>query len=86
MVTGYGSDVSQLRIFSCVVCVPIAPPHRTKMGLHRRLPIYVGYEFATIVRYIESLTCDLFTARFVDCHFDEAVFPSLGRNKNKNVQ
>ncbi|GJZ07345.1 disease resistance CC-NBS-LRR class family protein [Tanacetum coccineum] len=28
--------------------------------------------------YIEPLTCDLFTARFADCHFNEGVFPELG--------
>ena len=33
-----------------------------------------------------SLAGDLFTAEFADCHFDETVFPSLGGDKNKNVQ
>ncbi|GJT32677.1 RNA-directed DNA polymerase, eukaryota [Tanacetum coccineum] len=57
------------------VYVPIAPPQRTKMCPQRRLGIYVGYETSSIIRYIEPFTGDLFTSRFVDCHFDEAVFP-----------
>ena len=86
MVTGYEPNVSHLRIFGCAVYVPIAPPQRTKMGPQRRLGIYVGYDSPTIVRYLEPLTGDLFTARFADCHFDETVFPSLGGDKNINVQ
>ena len=26
------------------------------------------------------MTGDLFKARFVDCHFDESVYPTLGEN------
>ena len=29
---------------------------------------------------------DLITARFAGCHFDETVFPSLGGDKNTDVQ
>ncbi|GJR98057.1 hypothetical protein Tco_0270231 [Tanacetum coccineum] len=71
-----------------ILYVHIAPPQRTKMGPQRRLRIYVGYATSSIIRYIEPLTGDLFTARFVDCHFDEAVFPKLGgvkKNQEKNV-
>ncbi|KAK1434445.1 hypothetical protein QVD17_00187 [Tagetes erecta] len=54
------------------------------MGPQRRLWIYVGYETSSIIRYLEPLTGDVFTARFADCQFDESVFPSLGgENKNK---
>ncbi|GJY33133.1 hypothetical protein Tco_0417602 [Tanacetum coccineum] len=70
------------------VYVPIAPPQRTKIGPQRRLGIYVGYETSSIIRYIEPLTCDLFTVRFADCHFDEAVFSKLGgvkKNQEKDV-
>jgi hypothetical protein len=81
LVTGYEPDISHLRIFGCAVYVPIAPPQRTKMGPQRRLSIYVGYESPTIIRYLEPLTSDLFTARFADCHFDETVFPSLGGDR-----
>ncbi len=83
--TGYEPDISHLRIFGCTIYVPITPPQRTKMG-PLRMGIYVGYESPTIVRYLEPLTGDLFTARFADCHFDETVFPSLGGDKNTDVQ
>ncbi|GJS65525.1 hypothetical protein Tco_0680089 [Tanacetum coccineum] len=58
------------------------------MSPQRRLGIYVGYETSSIIRYIEPFTGDLFTTRFVDCHFDEAVFPELGgvkKNQEKDV-
>ncbi|KAJ9542696.1 hypothetical protein OSB04_029202 [Centaurea solstitialis] len=71
-------NISHLRIFGCMVYVPIAPPQRTKMGPQKRLGIYVGYESASITKYLEPLTGDLFTARFADCHFDESEFPALG--------
>ncbi|XP_070667413.1 uncharacterized protein [Malus domestica] len=51
------------------------------MGPQRRLRIYVGFDSPSIIRYLEPLTEDIFTARFVDCHFDETVFPSLGGEK-----
>ena len=61
--------------------VPIAPPQRTKMGPQRRLGIYVRYNSPSIIRFLEPLMGDLFTARFADCHFDEIQFPSLGTSK-----
>ncbi|KAM1890817.1 hypothetical protein ACFX14_034164 [Malus domestica] len=48
------------------------------MGPQRRLGIYVGFDSPSIIRYLELLTGDIFTARFADCHFDKTVFPSLG--------
>ncbi|GJY07589.1 retrovirus-related pol polyprotein from transposon TNT 1-94 [Tanacetum coccineum] len=51
------------------------------MGPQRRLGIYVGYETSSIIRYVEPLTGDVFTARFADCHFNEANFPPLGEKK-----
>ncbi|KAM2035985.1 hypothetical protein ACFX16_038999 [Malus domestica] len=51
------------------------------MGPQRRLGIYVGFDSPSIIRYLEPLTGDMFTARFADCHFDETVFPSLGGEK-----
>ncbi|KAJ9539553.1 hypothetical protein OSB04_032286 [Centaurea solstitialis] len=77
-VFGQEPNISHLRIFGCAVYVPIAPPQRTKMGPQRRLGIYVGYESVSIIKYLEPLTGDLFTARFADCHFDESEFPALG--------
>ena len=78
---GHEPNVSHLRIFGCAVYVPIAPPQRTKMGPQRRLGIYVGYESPSIIRYFELLTGDVFTARFVDCHFNETIFSPLGGRK-----
>ena len=84
MVHGQEPNVSYLRIFGCAVYVPIAPPQRTKMGPQRRLGIYVGYESPSIIKYLEPLTGDSFTARFADCHFDESDFPILG-GENKQL-
>ena len=53
------------------------------MGPQRRLGIYVGYESPSIIKYLEPLTGDIFTARFADCHFNESVFPTLGEGKIK---
>ena len=58
------------------------PPQRTKMGPQRRLGIYVGFDLLSIIRYLEPLTGDVFKARFVDCHFNETVFPPLGGEKS----
>ena len=85
LVTGYEPKVSHLRVFGCAIYLPIAPPLRTKMGPQRKMGIYVHYDSPSIVRYLETLTEDLFTARVADCHFDETVFPSLGGNKHANV-
>ena len=54
----------------------------THLGPQRRLGIYVGYDSPSIIRYIEPLTGDTFTARFADCHFDETLFAPLGGGKN----
>ncbi|GJY78501.1 disease resistance CC-NBS-LRR class family protein [Tanacetum coccineum] len=81
LASGQEPNISHLRIFGCAVYVPIAPPQRTKMGPQRRLGIYVGYETSSIIRYVEPLTGDVFTTRFADCHFNEAIFPSLGEEK-----
>ena len=52
------------------------------MGPQQRLGIYVGFDFLSIIRYLEPLTYDVFTTRFTDCHFNESVFPSLEREKS----
>ena len=49
LVTGHKPDVLHLRMFGCVVYVPITPPQRTKMGL-KDDSANVGYEFPTIIR------------------------------------
>lgn len=56
------------------------------MDLQGRLGIYIGYDSPSIICYFESLTCDLFTATFVDSHFDETIILPLGGEKNVNDQ
>ena len=81
LVLGKQLNISHLRVFGCAVHVPIAPPQRTKMGLQRRLGIYVGFDSPSIIRYLKPLTGDVFRARFADCHFNETVFTPLGGEK-----
>ena len=68
-------NISHLRVFGCVVHVPIVPPQR-------RLGIYVGFDSPFIIRYLEPLTGDVFRARFVDFHFNETIFLPLGGEKS----
>jgi hypothetical protein len=67
-----------LHKFGCAVYVPISPPQQTSMGPHRKLGIYVGYLSASIIKYLEPPTGDLFIARFADCIFNENHFLALG--------
>ena len=78
LVRGDPPRISHLRKFGCAVYIPISPPQRTSMGPHRKLGIYVGYQSPSIIKYLEPLTGDLFTARFADCIFNEEHFPALG--------
>ena len=55
--------------------------HQPKLGPQRRLGIYVAFQFASIINYIEPLTGEVFTARFADCHFDDNFFPPFGGDK-----
>ena len=76
---------SHLSIFGCGVYVPIAPTHRNKMGPQRCLGIYVGFQYSSIIKYLEPLTNEVFTTRFADCHFDENVFlPSWENSQFQN--
>ena len=81
LVREHEPNISHLRVFGCAVYVPIAPPQCAKIGSQRRLGIYVGYESPAILKYLEPLTGNLFTARFVDYQFDEGHFPALGGGK-----
>ena len=78
---GYQPNISHLRVFGCAVYVPIAPTHRPKLGPQCCLGIYVGFQSASIINYIEPLTREVFTARFEYCHFDENLFSPLGGDK-----
>ena len=66
-----------MRIFGCAVYVLIAPPQCTKIGPQRRLGIYVKFDSPSIIKYLEPLTGDVFTARFDDCHFNKTNFLTL---------
>ena len=79
---GKQPNISHLRIFGCAVYVPITPTQCTKIGHQRRLGIYVDFDSPSIIRYLEPLTGDVFTARFADCHFNENVFSLLGGEKS----
>ena len=52
------------------------------MGPQQRLEIYVSFDSPSIIRYLEPLTKDVITVHFVNCHFNESVFPSLGVEKS----
>ncbi|KAJ0523083.1 putative RNA-directed DNA polymerase [Helianthus annuus] len=83
LVSGREPNLPHLKIFSCAVYVPISPPQRTIMGPQRRLGIYIGFNSPSIIKYLEPLTGDMFTARFADCQFNETVFPVLGEIRLK---
>ncbi|KAL0335212.1 UNVERIFIED_CONTAM: Copia protein [Sesamum radiatum] len=48
------------------------------MGPQRRLGIYVGFESPSIIKYLEPMIGDQFTARYLDCQFNETILPVLG--------
>ena len=53
------------------------------MGLRRILEIYVDYDSLSIIKCLEPMIRDVFTACFVYCYFNELVFPTLGGEKGK---
>ncbi|XP_042444090.1 uncharacterized protein LOC122029217 [Zingiber officinale] len=55
------------------------------MDPQRRLGIYIGFESPSIIKYLEPLTGDSFTAHYVDCHFDEMTFPTI-KGENKRLE
>ncbi|KAK4397416.1 hypothetical protein Sango_1578200 [Sesamum angolense] len=59
-----------LVVFGCAVYVPIPPPQKTKMGPQRRLGIYIGFESSSIIKYLEPMTGDQFTARLPNAFID----------------
>ena len=56
------------------------------MGPHKKLGIYVGYQSSSIIKYLEPLTGDVFTARYADCIFNEDHFPALGGGTKNHKQ
>ena len=81
LTSSYQPNISHLCVFCCGVYVLIAPTHRTKMGHQRHLGIYVSFQSSSIIKYLESLIGEVFSARFADCHFDEKIFPPLWGGK-----
>ena len=49
------------------------------MSPQQRLEIFVGFDSSSIIINLEPLVGDVFTTCFVNCHFNESVFPQLGR-------
>jgi hypothetical protein len=62
LVRGNAPSIFHLRKFGCVVYAPISPPQCTVMGPYRKIDIYVGYHSPSIIKYMEHMTGDLFTA------------------------
>ena len=56
------------------------------MGPQRKLGIYIGYESLSILKYLETIIGDQFTARYIDCIFNEDHFLALGGDKNKKLK
>ena len=50
------------------------------MGLHHRLEIYVGFDFPSINKYLETHMRDTVKASPKDCEFNESIFPALGND------
>ena len=48
------------------------------MGLQRYLRIYIGFNSPSIIQYLKPQIGDAFMKCFVNCNFDETIFPSLG--------
>jgi hypothetical protein len=86
LVCGNAPNISHLRKFSCVVYAPISLPQRITMDPHRKIGIYVGYHSPSIIKYLELMTKDLFTARYTDCIFNEDHFPVLGGEFQNNSE
>jgi hypothetical protein len=56
------------------------------MGPHRKMSIYVGYRSPSIIKYLEPMTGDLFTAQYANCIFNEDHFPILGGEFQNNSE
>ena len=51
----------------------------------KKMGIYVGYNSLYILKYLEIQMGDIFKAKFVNCHFDEIMFPTF-RGENKLLE
>ena len=59
----------------------IVSPQQIKTGQQIRMRSYIKLECLVININLELMAGDLFNARFVDFHFNEIIFPSLGGEK-----
>jgi hypothetical protein len=84
LVRGNAPSISHLWKFGCAVYAPISPSQRTTISPHRKIGIYVGYHSPSIIKYLEPMIGDLFTARYADCIFNEDHFPAFGGEFQKN--
>ena len=84
MLNGVTPDLSHLRIFGSAVYVPLPPSKRLKLGATRMLGIYIGFQSASIIRYLDPATGESFVAHISKCKFDESTFPKLGVEKDNS--
>jgi len=85
LVFDHEPNIFHLRIYSCVVYVPIYPSYCTKMGPQRRLGIYIGFESPSIIKYIEplisdSLQHDLSIVILIRLHFQRGEIKQLDKD------
>jgi hypothetical protein len=78
LVCGNALNISHLRKYGCTVYASISALKHTSIGPHRILGVYVGYHSLSIIKYLEQLIGDLFTARYADYILNEDHFPALG--------
>jgi hypothetical protein len=77
-VRGNPPSISHLWKFGCVVYAPISPPQRTAIGPHRKIDIYVRYHSPSIIKCLEPMTGNLFTAWYANYIFNVSHCSTLG--------
>ena len=53
LVAGRPPDVAHIRTFGCQVWVPVTEPKRHTIGAHRQEGIYIGFDSASIIKYLD---------------------------------
>lgn len=72
-------NLTFMNIWVCRICI-YYPYSKNKIGLVSCSGIY-DFDFPSIIKYLEQLTRDLFIVLFVDCQFDEIVYPLHEKEK-----
>ena len=62
---------------------PLCHLSAQKWVLNEDWEFILGFETPSILRYLEPLTSDIFTARFADCQFNEVIFPILEKKEKE---